>query len=538
MSLPQNGPRNTAAANGVRSYEGPGVAFDWFEVEGPLVEQWPPASQRRLFGDGSKQLDRDDVRPMLRRFADRAFRRPVDLAEIGPYARVVESQMDQGESLHEAMLTGYRAILCSPDFLFIGLEDGVDNTDKPDTRFALASRLSYFLWNSTPDQTLRQLAASGELADPQTLRKQVDRMLADPRSERFVEHFLDQWLEMDMIDFTTPDPQLYPEFDAWLRDSMLAETRAYFRKMLTDNLGAGHLVDADFVLINQRLAELYGIRGVTGAKLRAVDLADGSPRGGLLTQASVLSLTSDGTRHRPVHRGVWVSEAVFGKTPPPPPPNVEPLAPTPAESPKATIREQLEAHATHATCASCHRKIDPLGFACDNFDAIALRGTYLEQNDLSFRDRLHLLAKICEGVHQAHLQGVVHRDLKPDNILIDHRGAPKVLDFGVARFSVDSGQESIHTMTGQILGTIAYMSPEQARGAGIDARSDQFSLATILYELLTQRLPFETRGYTVAQMMRTVAESDPYPIANLDPDLRGDAATIVHKALDPDPARR
>ena len=452
MTLPATGARNGGQSEGVRSYEGPGVAYDWFEVEGPLIEEWPPASQRRLFGElpvsdyprpmlegaptvqagqptklplnafkdagamlGSERylnvngtstltlncavageyemavtayetragdesakmylmlgdqempharltvkalrdapqayrakfhvsspgpvtvgvqfvndfLDEKNPDPKLRdrnlfltnievtppkaapaladkapvadahrslllSFANSAFRRPVSSEELAPYAAIVEAELKQGTKFDEAMITGYKAILCSPDFLMIGLESGAPTSAKLGD-YALASRLSYFLWNSMPDATLLDLAAKRELSKPATLSAQVTRLLADPRSERFITHFLDEWLELKKIGFTTPDPHLYPEYDPWLHDSMLAETRASFRRMLTQNLGVREVIAGDTLLINQRLAELYGIRGVAGSDFREVKVPAGSQRGGFLTQAAVLKVTANGT---------------------------------------------------------------------------------------------------------------------------------------------------------------------------------------------------------------------------------------------------
>ena len=218
MSLPATGPPNWGSAEGVRSYDGPAVVYDWFEFDGPLVETWPPMSQQRLFGEKSiNDVTENDISELLLSFSEQASRRPItDSSEIDPYLAIAKAEHSATGNIEEALIAGYKAILCSPDFLFLGLEGNR----------ALASRLSYFLWNTMPDTELQKLSASGELAKPKTLLAQVDRMLSDPRSDRFIEHFLDGWLEMSEIDFTTPDPQLYPEFDPWLRDSMLEETRA------------------------------------------------------------------------------------------------------------------------------------------------------------------------------------------------------------------------------------------------------------------------------------------------------------------------
>ncbi len=365
MTLPATGARNSGANEGIRSYEGPGVAFDWFEVEGPLVETWPPVSQRRLFGESTPAAG--SHRNLLMSFATSAFRRPVNGKEITPYQAIVEAELQHGTTFEEAMIAGYKAILCSPDFLMIGLESGVPQHAKLGD-YALASRLSYFLWNSMPDARLLDLAEKGELSNPEKLNAQVERMLGDPRSDRFITHFLDEWLELKKIDFTTPDPNLYPEYDPWLHDSMLAETRATFRRMLTNNLGVRELIASDTVLINQRLAELYGIRGVTGADLREVKVPASTPRGGFLTQAAILKVTANGTATSPVLRGVWIMERILGIPRQPPPQNVAAIEPDATGT--VTIREMLEKHRADVSCASCHAKMDPPGFALENFDPI------------------------------------------------------------------------------------------------------------------------------------------------------------------------
>ena len=362
MTLPATGARNGGQSEGVRSYEGPGVAYDWFEVEGPLIEEWPPASQQRLFGDGGQ-----DLKKLLASFAAQAFRRPLAEGELAAYEAIIETELKRGTKFEEAMLAGYKAVLCSPDFLIIGLESGAPRSGRLGD-YALASRLSFFLWNSIPDATLLDLAKRQELSNPATLTAQVTRMLADSRSERFIAHFLDEWLELKKIDFTTPDPNLYPEYDPWLHDSMLAETRATFRRMLTRNLGVREVIASDTILINQRLAELYGIRGVTGSDFREVKVPAGTARGGFLTQAAVLKVTANGTATSPVLRGVWVMERILGIPRQPPPPNVPAIEPDATGA--VTIREMIEKHRADIACAACHAKMDPPGLALENFDAI------------------------------------------------------------------------------------------------------------------------------------------------------------------------
>jgi len=371
MTLPAN-PVVTGSVEGrgVLDYEGPGIAYDWFEVEGPLIDQWPPESKRRMFGEPTKE--RADHRKLLCDFATRAFRHPVHEAELTSVIAIVDEQIKRGVSWEQAMLAGCKAILCAPDFLIIGLESGVP---KPSAKVpvrlgdhALASRLSFFLWNSVPDAELLELAGKGELSQPKTLRSQVERMMADARSERFVEHFLDEWLELKKIDFTTPDPNLYPEYDPWLHDSMLAETRATFQRMLTGNLGARELIASDTVVINQRLAELYGIHDVIGANLREIKVPPGNPRGGFLTQAAVLKVTANGTVTSPTLRGVWIAERLLGIPRQPPPPNIPAIEPDSTGA--VTIRQIIEKHRADASCASCHAKMDPLGLVLESFDVI------------------------------------------------------------------------------------------------------------------------------------------------------------------------
>ncbi|HXX94748.1 MAG TPA: DUF1592 domain-containing protein, partial [Planctomycetota bacterium] len=378
---------------------GPGLALDWLEVEGPLVEAWPPESHQRLFGKLpiEKLPEKSDVRPphrtglrhtapfppkpsldkpdgwsvasknpmgdasrLLESFMKRAFRRPIPSGELGRYTKIVAERLRLKIGFEEAMRQAYKAVLCSPDFLFLQERPGsIENA-------AIASRLSYFLWNSTPDDAL--LGAADRLRDPEALRAQVERMLADPRSERFIEDFTDQWLSLREIDATTPDSKLYPEFEVTLRDSMVAETRAYFREMVRQDRSALEIVESDWAMLNQRMAEHYGIPEVSGWTFRRTALPPGSPRGGLLTQASVLKVTANGTTTSPVTRGAWVLDRILDRPPQPPPPDLGSIEPDVRGS--TTIREQLDKHRSSATCAACHSRIDPPGFALESFDVI------------------------------------------------------------------------------------------------------------------------------------------------------------------------
>lgn len=357
----------------------PLLLVDWYECEGPIVTDadrqkreafYPPSVNGRTPQD-APGLDslRRDVRDGVSKFVARAWRRPPKPAEIDRFAKLFDSELQSGESPRSAYLAALAGVLTSRNFYYL-VEGSADSPRERVDDWELASRLSYFLWSSLPDDELFAHAARGDLDQPEVLQQQVRRMLADEKARRFVEAFPRQWLQLHRVGQFPPDPELYPDYDKWLERSMVLETTQYFGDVFARNASIREFLTSDWTIVNARLAMHYGMEFPLQAGFRRVPLDARHRRGGLLTQASVLSLTSDGSRHRPVHRGVWVSEAIFARTPPPPPPNVEPLEPTPSDKPKATIRDQLQAHATHATCAACHRKIDPLGFAFDNYDAI------------------------------------------------------------------------------------------------------------------------------------------------------------------------
>ena len=345
----------------------PLLIVDWVETEGPIITE---ADQRKREGVvPAKDGDLAEARECLRRFAARAWRRPVADVELDRYLKIVAGELAAGGNFRSAYRAAMVAVLTSKNFYY--LEEGSPHQQRATINdWELASRLSYFLWSSLPDEELLGLAQQGTLRRPEVLRAQLRRLLGDAKINRFTQSFPRQWLQLHRVGGFPPDASLYPDYDKCLEQSLVLETTGYFGEVFSKNLPLREFIDSDWTMLNPRLAMHYGMPRPTASALQRVSLRPNDHRGGLLTHASVLSLTSDGTRHRPVHRGVWVSEAIFGRTPPPPPPNVEPLAPTPSDKPKATIRDQLEAHATHATCASCHQNIDPLGFAFDNFDAI------------------------------------------------------------------------------------------------------------------------------------------------------------------------
>ncbi len=352
----------------------PGVAFQWLEVEGPLYDEWPMRGQQLMFGDlpikpiGHGQVEvvsenpDVDSRRLIRTFMQKALRRPVQDSDVQPFVKLYHTASDAGASFTDSMLTAYTGVLCSPAFITLKEQPG------PLDDYALASRLSYFLWNSEPDTELRALADRHTLHIPAVLSAQADRLLADPRSRQFVDAFLDYWLDLRKTDTTSPDEVLYPDYylDDYLTQSSEAETQAFFAELVRKDLPARNLISSDFVMINERLAELYGLPGVQGSAIRRVELPKDSVRGGLLAQASVLKVTANGTTTSPVLRGVWINERILGKPAPQKPASVPAIEPDIRGA--TTIREQLAKHRTQPACNSCHAKIDPPGFALESFD--------------------------------------------------------------------------------------------------------------------------------------------------------------------------
>ena len=341
------------------------VLLDWMEWEGPLVTEEEKARRKNVMppDDASPEV----VAEHLRRFAERAWRRPVRREELGDYLKACQAERDAGETMAEAYRVALLGVLTSRHFIYLVEGDPVPREQLTDAE--LASRLSYFLWSSMPDDALFAAARNRSLGGA-GLGPEVDRMLADPKVGRFVDDFARQWVQLHRVGMFPPDKKLYPAYDAWLETSMRTEVVEFFRETFANNLPVEAFIDSDWTMANARLCDFYGLPEPKSGGFQRVSLKPEDRRGGLLTMGAVLGLTSDGTRHRPVHRGVWLSEAILGKTPPPPPANVPAIEPNPPTSPKATLRDKLEAHRNDVNCAACHAKIDPLGLAWDNYDAI------------------------------------------------------------------------------------------------------------------------------------------------------------------------
>jgi mono/diheme cytochrome c family protein len=442
----------TVTKVGADTYDGPGLAVQWVEVEGPLHETWPPASHRRIFGDlpqgpapvfnnrnrveVTSRHPAADADRVIRDFARRAFRRPVTDADVKPFVALAEARLADGSSFEQAVRAGLKGVLVSPRFLFLREDVGAASRAAPAPQkdgapgpsdgslpgvagparlaaptalddFALASRLSYFLWSTMPDDELLGLAAAKKLGEPAVLHGQVERMLKSPKARAFAENFVGQWLGLRDIDFTEPSHILYPEFDHLLKVSMVKEAELFFAAVLADDLPLTNFVASDFSVLNGRLSRHYGIPGVDGWEFRKVPLPAESHRGGMLTMAAVLKVTANGTSTSPVVRGAWVMDRILGTPPPKPPPDVPAVEPDIRGA--TTIREQLAKHRSVASCATCHTKIDPPGFALESFDVI---GGYRE----FYRSSGNGKPVVIDGRRMPYLHG---KKVDPSDVLPD-----------------------------------------------------------------------------------------------------------------------
>ncbi len=354
--------KGEVAAAMLKAYRGPKLRIWEMQVSGPHLDQWPPPGHALMYEKlAANQISRTNIPERLRVFAAAAFRRPLCPGELAPIEKLVTAKLSAGMKPLEALQLGFQAILCSAAFLH--LHEGTGKLDD----YALASRLSYFFWSSMPDQTLIQLAATGKLHEPATLAAQVDRMLADPKSHRFEQNFIRLWLNLDHIGEMPVSTDFARFFQDNIDTAMRAETELLFRHILDKNLPPREFLAANYTFVNRELARHYDLPPVEGAQLRQVSLPNGA-RGGLLGHASFLTASANGVDTSPVVRGVYVQQKLLGYTPPSPPPDVPIIEPD--ASGAANIREQLAKHRAIETCAACHRKIDPFGFALENFDAI------------------------------------------------------------------------------------------------------------------------------------------------------------------------
>jgi hypothetical protein len=359
IDLKQKGfKKSVAEALFRKGYLGPTLRVHSFRIE-PIPRQWPPKSHTALYG--SDPIKDADIKKLIHTFTERAYRRPVAPQEVEFLVNLVAQLETDGNTRIEAMKGAYTAILCSPDFVYLRQEPG-----KLDD-FALASRLSYFLWSSMPDEALMKLARAGELSDTLELERQVERMLKDPKAAAFVRHFPERWLKLYELGRMEPDKK--GPFGHYFRvkDDLVPQVGAFFRDVLERNGPIRDFIDSDYTFMNSRLGELIYKQKVVGDHLRKVTLED-QRRGGLLTMPALMTVTANGVDTSPITRGVFVLENILGTPPPPPPPNIEPLSPD-LRGVKS-LKEQMAIHRNQEACNSCHQKIDPMGFALESFDPI------------------------------------------------------------------------------------------------------------------------------------------------------------------------
>lgn len=350
------------------------LGVDFLEITGPLNQSLTdvPASHKRIFGTRpAGASDEQYARSIMSYFASRAFRRPATKEEVDRLTGIVQQVQKGGDSFERGIQMSITAALVSPHFLFRVELDPNPNDPKASrllNDYELASRLSYFLWSSMPDDELFALARKGQLKNPKVLDAQARRMLKDPKAKALVDNFAMQWLTLRNLQNSSPDPKLFPGFNDELRQAMLKETELFVNAIVSEDRSILEFLDGKFTFVNEKLAKHYGLPPVTGDNFQRVVLA-GDQRGGLLTQGSILTVTSNPTRTSPVKRGKWVLEQLLGTPPPPPPPNVPELE---AQKDKltGTLRQRMEQHRLDPGCASCHDRLDPLGFGLENYNAV------------------------------------------------------------------------------------------------------------------------------------------------------------------------
>jgi hypothetical protein len=378
------------------AFERPECWIDWIELSGPVYEAWPPASHRKILLDDSFHAtnDRAHAEKVLRRFMALAYRRTVTPEEVEEKLKLFDAASGQSQSFIDAIQVPLAAVMVSPSFLYL-----VESTPtgEPLNDFELASRLSFFLWSSMPDPELLRLAQQQTLRQPDVLRAQVDRMVKDGRIGAFVQNFAGQWLGLRDVGANPPAADLFRHYDRHLETSMVRESEAFFREILDHDLDVMNFVDSDFVVINERMARFYGIDGVRGDHFRRVSISPEIPRGGVMTHASILTTTSNGTRTSPVKRGTWILKNILGTDPGLPVANAGEIAPKVPGIDKATVRKRLEIHRELPQCARCHDKIDPLGFALENFDA---SGFYRKQEGFGYQGRIERDDPVIDATSQ------------------------------------------------------------------------------------------------------------------------------------------
>jgi mono/diheme cytochrome c family protein len=406
------------------SFPRPTLLLDWVEIEGPVLPQWPPASHRAILIDSvNKDNETQYAREILSNFMPKAYRRPVTTQEINAKLALFSKHRASQRSFVEAIKIPLTAVLVSPGFIYLAEPHIPAAAPAPLSGHELASRLSYFLWSSMPDAELMRLANNGEILKPAVLTAQATRMLADPKSEAFVQNFAGQWLGLRKVGANPPVETLYPKYDRHLELSMVRETEGFFAEILRRDLDARLLLKSSFVTINERLARFYGIAGVKGDEIRPVKVGPEVHRGGVVTQASIHSITSNGTRTSPVVRGTWIMKTLLGTDPGLPIANVGEIASQVPGIDKATVRQRLAIHRENLSCARCHDKIDPLGLAMENYNAA---GEWRDREGHGYQGRIEnddpvidASAKLPDGTEFVGVEGLQEQLLKKQDLFLN-----------------------------------------------------------------------------------------------------------------------
>lgn len=431
----------------------PAIVIHSVEFEGPTIQSWPPASHVGiLFPSDNSANEQVYAREVITRFLARAYRRPARAEDVDLMMRYFTAVRPDQPSFEEAMREVLAMSLVSADFLYL-VEPKIDDTRQQLTNYELASRLSYFLWSTMPDERLFDLASANKLNSDEQLEKQVIRMLADPQAEQFVEHFTNQWFDLKALDRIAVNPEFYPDFDDTLKTDMRRETQHFFATILEENTSCLQLLDADFAMVNRRLAAHYGIPGPRGSRFERVALQGNEHRGGVLTQGSFLLANSNGEDSHPIKRAVWMLDRLLDNRPAPPPPDVPELNPNEPNLAGLTLKRQLELHRTKPACNNCHRGIDPWGIAFENFDAV---GRWREDSKAQPKKRrgktvatIETAAQLPDGTEIDGVDELKHYLLEQRKQQFAQAVVKRLLAYSVGRSMELSDQPAIDSLTEQ-----------------------------------------------------------------------------------------
>jgi mono/diheme cytochrome c family protein len=486
VSVPNTGTLNdknaavVVAWNSAKAVKGekkpPLLKIEWIEFESPFFETWPPRAHTNILFDKGDMAEAAYAREVLRRFAVHAYRGPIAPAELDRLTQYWAKARASADTLEASLRDTLSVVLSSPRFLGLPASRSAGDKDRL-TDHELASRLSYFLWSTMPDETLFRLAAERKLHEPTVFSAQIRRMIQDPRANAFIEQFADQWLDLDRLQRVAVRKNNYPGFDDQLAASMRQETISFFGEVLRGDLSIFQFLDSDFTCVNETLAAHYGIPGVVGPQFRKVKLAPALHRGGLLTQASILTGNSDGRDGHPIKRGVWLLKNLFDEPPPPPPPNVPQLnRDTNPKLKNLTIPQALAIHRSNASCNGCHRKIDPWGIAFEEYDAV---GNFM-------RDGVG--AKLRRQRTQ---QPIAAKAELPSGVTID--GMRELRAELIRTKSDDFRRATLHKVMAYALGRSLTLGDIDAADALAPALKERGDRLPALIELIAASEPFRTK---------------------------------------------